>query len=187
MHAWKIKSHVPSLWSGNCQIRRGSCPCPHGLTSSLLLPTIIPFLLLLLQQSRGWTHTDRRHSRLHGPSLLTGRTRQKPHGPPWKAKQSTAGPMSLSCRAQVKMLGASRGTEALGSSPAETWTTGIGFRASQEEKGWANFRLRAGTQDVRALRSLQNPTPISAWSTGTEETEAQGEVTFPRATHKAVC
>ena len=85
------------------------------------------------------------------------------------------------------MLGASRGMEALGSCPAETGTTGIGFQASQEKKGWANFRLRAGTQNVGALKSLRNPPPISAWSTGTEETEAQGEVPFPRVTHKAVC
>ena len=175
MDAWKIKP----LWSRSCQIRRGPCPCPHSLTRSLLLPTIIPFLLLLLQKSR--------HSRLHGPSLLTGWTRQKPHGAPWKAKQSIAGPRSLSCRVQVKMLGASRGMEALGSCPAETGTTGIGFQASQEKKGWANFRLRAGTQNVGALKSLRNPPPISAWSTGTEETEAQGEVPFPRVTHKAVC
>lgn len=85
------------------------------------------------------------------------------------------------------MLGGSRGTEILGSSPAETGTTGIRFQASQEEKGWANFRLRAGTQNVRALKSLQNPPPISARSTGTEETEAQGEVPFPKVPCKAVC
>lgn len=134
MDARKIKPLVPSLWSRSCQIRRGPCPCPHGLTGSLLLPTTIPFLLLLLQQSRGLAHTDRRHSQQYGPSLLTGWTRQKPYGAPQKAKQSIAGPRSLSYRAQVKMLGACRGTEILGSSPAETGTTGIGFQASQEER-----------------------------------------------------
>lgn len=46
--------------------------------------------------------------------------------------------------------------------------------------GWANFRLMAGAQNVRALKTPQNPPPITC-PIGTKKTEAQ-EVMFPNVT-----
>lgn len=110
-------------------------PSP-SLTLVLLLPTVI-LLLFLQQQAQGWIHTDTRHSQLHGHFLLTGWTRKKSHGVPRKEKkQPRAAPGSLSCRLEVKVVGASRREEALGNFPAETEITGTGFQASQEE-WWA--------------------------------------------------